>query len=84
MDYTGIDPIRMKYKSSPHAVIALGISDKYETILPTFLGMNNSTNVTLGNKYTNSLSTTYVNNIITSFQADEYYFYDKSKSIRGT
>lgn len=84
MDYTGIDPIRMKYKSSPHAVIALGISDKYETILPTFLGMNNSTNVTLGNKYTNSLGTTYVNNIITSFQADEYYFYDKSKSIRGT
>lgn len=33
---TGVDPVRMKYKSTPHAVIALNFSgDHYQWILPT-------------------------------------------------
>ena len=33
---TGIDPVRMKYKSTPHAVIALNFAENhYQWILPT-------------------------------------------------
>ena len=69
---TGVDPVRMKYKSTPHAVIALNYSgDHRQWILPTIKDGDTS-NPELWNV-----------NIIESIPSDHRAFWDKNKMCAG-
>lgn len=66
-DNTGTDPIRMKYKSTPHAIIALNYtSDHEQRVLPTI--------------YDNDYS---INNVNKSFLETEHLFWDKNRIVTG-
>lgn len=69
---TGIDPVRIKYKSTPHAVLALNYSKSgAQRILPTIQDRDN-----LGSPW----NVNYVGGNITSGQ---HPFWDKNKSIKS-
>lgn len=69
---TGIDPVRIKYKSTPHAVLALNYSKSgAQRVLPTIQDEDN-----LGSPW----NVNYVGGNITSGQ---HPFWDKNKSIKS-
>ena len=72
---TGIDPVRMKYKSTPHAVLALNYStDKRQRVLPTLKDSDPAYPGT--NEWSiNSANMEY---------ASQFFFWDKSKSLNKT
>lgn len=66
------DPISMKYKSSPHAVLALKNSTAHkQRILPTFIDYDENGNTT----YTNGRNDSYANT--------KHLFWDKNNIITG-
>ncbi len=72
---TGVDPIRMKYKSTPHAVLALNYSTSgAQRILPT---IQDGDNPNVGG---NVWNVNYVGGTITSGQ---HLFWDKYKNIKS-
>lgn len=73
-NHTGIDPVRMKYKSTPHAVIALNYTtDNKQVILPTIHD---------GNIINNENHIWEVNKIQESFTG-ETVFWDTNKISKG-
>lgn len=73
---TGVDPVRMKYKSTPHAVIALNFTnDHYQWILPTIKDGNVS--------YSSSTELWNVN-VAGSIPSGQHAFWDKNKVCAGT
>ena len=73
---TGIDPIRMKYKSTPHAVIALNFTeDHYQWILPTIKD---------GDASYSSPTELWNVNVAGSIPSGQHAFWDKNKVCAGT
>lgn len=73
---TGIDPIRMKYKSTPHAVIALNFTeDHYQWILPTIKDGDISYPI-----HTELWNV----NVAGSIPSGQHTFWDKNKVCAGT
>ncbi len=71
---TGIDPVRMKYKSTPHAVIALNFSkDHHQWILPTIKDGDISFS-----------TETWDVNVSGSLPSGQHAFWDKDKVYKGT
>lgn len=70
---TGVDPIRMKYKSTPHAVIALNFAENhYQWILPTIKD-GDASNPELWDV-----------NTAGSIPSERHAFWDKNKICKGT
>lgn len=70
---TGTDPIRMKYKSTPHAVAALNFdSSHHQWILPTIKDGNVESSIELWN--TNSIE---------DIPSSQHAFWDKKKTCTG-
>lgn len=70
--YYSTDPVRIKYKSTPHAVLALNYTkDKYQKILPTIKDIDRKT------------GTWNVNNTSVTLSTGNNYFWDKNRSIKG-
>lgn len=73
---TGVDPIRMKYKSTPHAVIALNFTeDHYQWILPTIKD---------GDISYPSTTELWNVNVAGSIPSGQHAFWDKNKVCAGT
>ena len=73
---TGVDPVRMKYKSTPHAVIALNFTeDHYQWILPTIKD---------GNVSHPSPTELWNVNVAGSIPSGQHAFWDKNKVCAGT
>lgn len=73
---TGVDPIRMKYKSTPHAVIALNFTeDHYQWILPTIKD---------GDISYPSPTELWNVNVAGSIPSGQHAFWDKNKVCAGT
>lgn len=73
---TGVDPIRMKYKSTPHAVIALNFTeDHYQWILPT---------IEDGDISYPSPTELWNVNVAGSIPSGQHAFWDKNKVCAGT
>ena len=72
---TGIDPVRMKYKSTPHAVMALNCDkSKFQWILPTLLDSDLDP----------ELTTWKVNSITKQWSTNDYHiFWDNKKTTVG-
>lgn len=72
---TGIDPVRMKYKSTPHAVMALNCSSKtkLQWILPTLLDSDLDP----------ELLTWQVNRRSSDWPSNSHIFWDKKKVTPG-
>ena len=72
---TGIDPVRMKYKSTPHAVMALNCDkSKFQWILPTLLDSDLDP----------ELTTWKVNSIAKQWSTNDYHiFWDNKKTTVG-
>ena len=71
---TGVDPVRMKYKSTPHAVIALNFAENhYQWILPTIKDGDIS--------FTTELWSV---NTAGSIPSGQHAFWDKNKIYAGT
>lgn len=70
---TGYDPVSMKYKSTPHAVVALNYTkNNYQRILPTIKD---------GDKYPSI--TKWDVNAITSIESGSHAFWDKNQVCKG-
>lgn len=73
---TGVDPVRMKYKSTPHAVIALNFTeDHYQWILPTIKD---------GDISYPSTTELWNVNVAGSIPSGQHTFWDKNKVCAGT
>lgn len=73
---TGVDPVRMKYKSTPHAVIALNFTeDHYQWILPTIKD---------GDISYPSTTELWNVNVAGSIPSGQHAFWDKNKVCAGT
>ena len=73
---TGIDPVRIKYKSTPHAVLALNYTTSgAQRILPTIQDYNVGYPTT-----TDIWNVNYVGGNVTS---EQHLFWDKNKSIKS-
>lgn len=73
---TGVDPIRMKYKSTPHAVIALNFTeDHYQWILPAIKD---------GDISYPSPTELWNVNVAGSIPSGQHAFWDKNKVCAGT
>lgn len=73
---TGIDPVRMKYKSTPHAVLALNYStDKKQRVLPTLKDSDPASPGSTNTWNINNATIEYVN---------QFFFWDKNKSLNKT
>lgn len=72
---TGVDPVRMKYKSTPHAVMALNYDkSKFQWILPTLLDSDLDP----------ELTTWKVNSIAKQWSTNDYHiFWDNKKTTVG-
>lgn len=71
---TGVDPVRMKYKSTPHAAIALNFSkDHHQWILPTIKDGDISFS-----------TETWDVNVSGSLPSGQHAFWDKDKVCKGT
>lgn len=69
---TGIDPVRMRYKSTPHAVLALNYTSKHEQwILPTMKD---------GKIGYGEAPDTWDLNLVQQFAASTHAFWDKDKT----
>ena len=74
---TGVDPVRMKYKSTPHAVIALNFAENhYQWILPTIKDGDIS--------YPASSTELWSVNSAGSIASGQHAFWDKNKIYAGT
>lgn len=73
---TGVDPVRMKYKSTPHAIIALNFTeDHYQWILPTIKD---------GDISYPSTTELWNVNVAGSIPSGQHAFWDKNKVCAGT
>jgi hypothetical protein len=73
---TGVDPVRMKYKSTPHAVIALNFTENhYQCILPTIKD---------GDISYPSTTELWNVNVAGSISSGQHAFWDKNKVCAGT
>lgn len=71
---TGVDPVRMKYKSTPHAVIALNFDESHhQWVLPTIKDGDVSFTTRLWNV-----------NVAESIPSGQHAFWDKNKVCTGT
>lgn len=71
---TGVDPVRMKYKSTPHAVIALNFDESHhQWVLPTIKDGNVSFTTRLWDV-----------NVAESIPSGQHAFWDKNKVCTGT
>lgn len=77
-EITGVDPVRIKYKTTPHAVLALNYTNgtKYQRVLPT-LKDGDVTLVPIG------IDKWDINSVDGVINYNESYFWDKNKDIRG-
>ena len=81
-EYTGLDPVRMKYKSSPHAVISINTRDGLQCVLPTINGMDIKSNYNDTYGWSFNDSVVPVNNVSKTYQ-DKKLFFNKEKTIKG-
>lgn len=71
-DYYSTDPVRIKYKTTSHAVLALNYTeDNYQKVLPTIQDFNNVP------EYWS------INGVQTTLNANDNYFWDKTKKVKG-
>lgn len=71
---TGTDPIRMKYKSTPHAVLALNYSSSgAQNVLPVM----NDADILYGQEW----STWYINAVGGNLPSGQHFFWDKNKKV---
>ena len=92
-EYDSTDPIRMRYKSTPHAVIVLNYtSDKCQLVLPTIYdndvsdnnnGGNNQGSGTVDPGNSDSVNIPWKVNDATKHFDNSFYYFDKGRNIKG-
>lgn len=76
---TGIDPVSMKYKSTPHAVIALNYSSRnYQRVLPTLY--DGDVDIDMGILFTEKWT---INNVNATFGTQQKLFWEKERTTLG-